>query len=238
MGTIKIVAFDADDTLWHNEPNFVTTRKEYAALLSRYHEIDWIEARLNETEIRNLRHFGYGVKSYILSMIETAIELTEGRVTGEEIGAIVRLGKAMLMHPVELLDDVEETVREMAHSYRLMIVTKGDLFDQESKIARSGLGDFFANIEVLAEKNTAVYAEILDRYELRPEEFVMVGNSTRSDILPVCELGAHAILVPYATEWSHEVVSEEVLERHEFLVANGITEVPGMVARLADGNAG
>ncbi len=232
MGNIKIVAFDADDTLWHNEPIFISTRQIYVDMLSRYHDQAWIESRLNDTEMKNLRHFGYGVKSFVLSMIETAIELTEGRIEAESISRIVGMGKEMIVHPTELLPGVEQTVSEMSRNYRLMIATKGDLFDQESKIARSGLGDHFTNVEVMSDKKTAVYSKLLDRYELLPEQFVMIGNSLKSDIIPICELGGHAILVPYDTTWEHENVSEDVAARFNYATADSIGEVPDLVAAI------
>jgi putative hydrolase of the HAD superfamily len=232
MAKLKIIAFDADDTLWHNEPLFISTRQSYVEMLSQYHEESSIESRLYETEMKNLRHFGYGVKSFTLSMIETAIELTEGRLEATSVGEIIKMGKEMIMHPTELLPDVESTITTMAEDYRLMIVTKGDLFDQEAKIARSGLGDLFTNVEVLSNKTVAAYANLLSRYELMPDEIVMVGNSLKSDILPLCELGCHAIFVPYATTWEHEHVEDMVANQYDYHTAQKIGEIPEIVSAI------
>src|SRR5262249_52762376 len=153
------------------------------------HEEAWIVDRLYETESRNILHFGYGVKGFTLSMIETAIELSDARVTAAEIQAIVEIGKEMMDSPVELLDGVEETIAALARDFDLMLITKGDLFHQESKIARSGLGDYFRRIEIVSEKDRDVYARIITRHKIVPQRFLMIGNSLRSDILPALELG-------------------------------------------------
>ncbi len=231
---IDLIAFDADDTLWHNEPLFIDTKARFAKLLSAYHSSEWIEERLDETEIRNLHHFGYGIKSFALSMIETAIELTEGRIKGNEIQQLVDFAKEMVSAPIRLLEDAEETVKKLAVDYPLMLVTKGDLFDQESKIARSGLGDLFAHVEVVSEKDRSTYEGILTRRGIAPSGFVMVGDSLRSDILPVVDLGGQAIHVPYESTWKHEEVSEEVASRYSFSRAAGIGEVPALLKKMGD----
>ena len=233
---IRHVAFDADDTLWHNERIFLDARERFIELLASYHDAQWIEERLDDTEMRNLHHYGYGIKSFALSMIETAVELTEGRITGAEIRRIVELSKEMVETPVELLEDVENTIAALHGSYRLMIVTKGDLFDQEAKIAKSGLGDYFERVEVVTTKDRATYATVVARHGIEPSEFVMVGNSLRSDILPVVEVGGHAIYVPYETTWAHEEVPERVVSQYRFLRAQTIREVPELILH-ADGKA-
>ena len=205
---IRVIAFDADDTLWHNEAYFRDAEASFRRMLAAYHDETWIQERLFATEMRNLRHFGYGIKSFVLSMIETAIELTEGQVTGSEIQAIVDLGKEMLAHPTEPLPQVRETLMALQGRYRLMIITKGDLLDQEAKLARSGLGDFFSAVEVVSDKNEATYRGIFDKHQITPGEFLMVGNSVKSDILPAVALGAHAVHVPYETTWIHEHVED------------------------------
>ncbi len=230
---IKIVAFDADDTLWHNETLFLATKEKFTNLLGAYHSPKWIEDRLYETEMRNLRHFGYGIKSFTLSMIETAIELTEGRIKGSEIREIVAFGREMVNTPVQLLPGVESTITTLANAHNLMVVTKGDLFDQETKIARSGLGDHFVHVEVVTEKDTAIYKSITAKLGIEPHEFVMVGNSLKSDILPVVEVGGHAVHVPYETEWQHEAVPQDVVREYKFLRADTISDVPAIVAKLA-----
>ncbi len=232
---IDLIAFDADDTLWHNEPLFIDTKARFTKLLSAYHSSEWIEERLYETEIRNLHNFGYGIKSFALSMIETAIELTEGRIKGHEIQQLVDFAKEMVNAPIRLLDGAEETVRHLAEEYPLMLVTKGDLFDQESKIARSGLGDLFSHIEVVSEKDRSTYEGILTRRGISPSGFVMVGDSLRSDILPVVDLGGHAIHVPYESTWRHEDVPDDVASRYSFPRAAGIREVPALLQEMAGG---
>ncbi len=212
----KAIAFDADDTLWHNERIFISAKEKYKSLLARYHTPDWIEQRLDETESRNIEHFGYGIKGFTLSMIETAIELTEGRVNGGEIGEIIGLARTMMTSPIEILDGVRETVASLTATHRLMVITKGDLFDQETKIARSGLGDYFHAVEIVSEKHPAVYRNILERHRIDPSEFLMVGNSLRSDILPVVEIGGSAIHIPYETEWFRDRVSEDELRNKQF----------------------
>lgn len=220
-----LIAFDADDTLWHNERLFLATEIRFRELLSPYHSAEWIEERLNATEAKNLQHFGYGVKGFVLSMIETAIELTEGRISGAEIQRILEWGRGMLHAPIELLDGVRESVVELARDRRLMLLTKGDLFDQENKLARSGLGPCFAAIEVVAEKTARTYRTILARHGVRPERFLMIGNSLRSDILPVLEVGGTAIHIPYATTWVHDRVTAEDVAGKDFVQLAGIREV-------------
>ena len=205
---IRTIAFDADDTLWQNETHYRHAEVWFQDLLAPYHAPEWIQERLLDTETRNLAHFGYGIKSFVLSMIETAVELTEGRVTGREIQAIVDLGREMLAHPVEPLPHVPETLAALEGRYRLLVITKGDLLDQESKLARSGLADAFAGLEVVSEKDEAAYRAILERRGVEPSEFLMVGNSLRSDILPVLALGGRAVHVPAATTWVHEHVED------------------------------
>lgn len=213
---IKTIAFDADDTLWHNERIFLSAKKKYQELLEGYHDHEWIEQRLDEAESRNILHFGYGIKGFTLSMIETACELTEGRISGNEIQEIIGFAREMLESPIEVLDGVRETITELAADYSLMVITKGDLFDQEAKLARSGLGDYFYRVEIVSKKLRATYDDILNRNGIDPGEFVMVGNSLRSDILPVLETGARAVYIPYETEWFHEMVSEEDLRGKDF----------------------
>ncbi len=230
---IDLIAFDADDTLWHNEPLFIDTKARFTTLLSAYHSAEWIEERLHETEIRNLHSFGYGIKSFALSMIETAIELTEGRVNGNEIQQLVDFAKEMVSAPIRLLEGAEETVRKLALDYPLMLVTKGDLFDQESKIARSGLGDLFSGVEIVSEKDRAMYEEIIKRRGINPSGFVMIGDSLRSDILPVVDLGGQAIHVPYESTWRHEEVPDDVASRYSYSRASGIREVPALLLGMA-----
>ena len=221
-----VVALDADDTLWHNESLFTATQTQFRELLARYQDPDVIDQRLYETETRNLRHFGYGVKGFTLSMIETAIDLTEGRVTGEEVRRIIDLGREMLGAPVELLDGVADTIAALAERYRLVLVTKGDLFDQESKLARSGLGDAFAAVEIVSEKDARTYAAVMARQRVAPARFVMVGNSVRSDVLRVLEAGGAAVYIPYHVTWAPERVDDAALAGKEFAQLASIRDLP------------
>lgn len=222
----QVIALDADDTLWHNDTLFTTTQTEFRALLTRHHDPEWIDQRLYQTERRNLSHYGYGVKSFTLSMIETAVELTQGRITGAEVQRIIDLGREMLQAPVELLAGVEEAVRVLSERHSLMLLTKGDLFDQETKLARSGLGEHFSAIEIVSEKNVRTYAAVMTRHGIRPTEFLMVGDSLRSDVLPVLEAGGAAIHIPYQTTWVHEQVAEEALRGKEFVRLPSLGELP------------
>lgn len=213
---IKVVAFDADDTLWVNEPIFEQTQEKLKHLLSKYVQPGELDARLYETERRNLSLFGYGVKGFTLSMIETAVQLSGGRICGKEIQQIIDMGKAMLKRPVDLLDGVKEAVEALSEHYELMVITKGDLFDQENKIARSGLADYFKRVEIVSEKDETTYREIFSRNGIRTEEVLMVGNSLKSDVLPVCKLGGRAIHIPFHTTWEHEKVDAHQANGHDY----------------------
>jgi putative hydrolase of the HAD superfamily len=218
---IDVIAFDADDTLWHNEHIYLNTHDKFKQLLRQYHNEEWIDQRLHETEIRNLQHFGYGIKGFTLSMIETAIELSEGRVSVNE----------MLQAPVELLDGAAETIAQLAESYELMLITKGDLFDQETKIARSGLGDYFSRIEVVSEKDIETYKRITAKHGIAPSRFLMVGNSLKSDILPVIAMGGQAVYIPYQTTWIHERVAEEELDTKQYMTIQHINLLPALLEK-------
>lgn len=198
-----IVAFDADDTLWHNEDQFDSTHRAFEDLLSAWAPADAVEARLYEVEMRNLARYGYGAKSFMLSMTETAIDVSDGAISGAEIGRIIELGHAILDRPIELLDGVHEVLDQLA-GHTLMLITKGDLYAQHARIAESGLADRFWRIEVVAEKDVDTYARLLELHQVPIDEFVMVGNSLRSDVLPVVELGGRGVHVPYHVTWAHE----------------------------------
>ena len=221
-----LIAFDGDDTLWHNERIFHATEVQFAQLLAEYHSAEWVGQRLLATETKNLGHFGYGIKGFILSMIETAIELTEGRISGNEIREVIEWGHSMLGEPVQLLDGVRETVQSLSANFRLMLLSKGDLFDQESKLARSGLGEYFGAVEIVSEKNASTYRTIMRRHAVEPERFLMVGNSLRSDVLPALEAGAMAVHIPYELTWEHERMDEEALRDKIFARLERITALP------------
>src|SRR3954471_4011664 len=224
---IELVAFDGDDTLWHNESIFSMTQERFRELMQPYVGEHDLDDRLFATEMRNLRLFGYGVKSFTLSMIETAIELSDARVTADEIAAIIHAGRAMLEHPVDLLEGAEAAIEAVSTTHPVMLITKGDLFDQESKLARSGLGDRFDAVEVVAEKDERAYRRILERRGVAPDSFVMVGNSARSDVQPTLALGAYAIHVPYPLTWAHEQVDESELKRHDrYRLIESLTQLP------------
>src|SRR5437660_10894700 len=229
---IRVVGFDGDDTLWHSETRFSVTQAEFRELLKRHVPDADVDARLSEMEMKNLSIYGYGVKSFTLSMLETAIELTEGRIPASDLEVILGWGKRMLMEPTELLDGVEETLRLLRGRYDLLLITKGDLFDQESKLARSGLGDLFLGVEILSEKNTDSYRGVFTRRAIKPEDFVMVGNSLRSDVVPVVSLGAHAVHIPYEVTWHHEHVPDDELPKEGWVRITSIRELPAAIAAL------
>jgi len=229
---ITVVGLDGDDTLWHNETRFQLTQAELNELLQRHVPDADVGKHLADVEMKNLGIYGYGVKAFTLSMIETAIELTQGKIPAADIEVILRWGQRMLMEPTELLPGVEEALRELSLRYDLLLITKGDLFDQESKLARSGLAGLFMGVEILSEKNVNSYRGVLTRRGIRPEEFVMVGNSLRSDVLPVLELGARAVHIPYEVTWHHEEVPEASLPRSGWVRAGSIAELGGALAEL------
>lgn len=231
-GRFDVIALDGDDTLWHNETIFSHTEGWFRDLLRSHASPERIDASLLTRERANLRVFGYGIKGFVLSMIETAIELTGGTIRAPEIQAIIDRGRAMLAHPVELLPGVEDTVEHLAGRYRLLLITKGDLLDQESKIARSGLAEKFCQVEIVSEKDTETYRRILATAEVDPRRFVMVGNSVRSDVLPVLELGGTAVHVPYALVWAHEQVEGNAPGYEGAYEVASIAEVPDLLSRL------
>lgn len=225
---ITHVGLDADDTLWHSENRFHQAHLEYHQLLAGHVDLSSgdLEARMLATEQRNLKLFGYGAKGFTLSLIETAIEVTGGSIPAREIEKIIAFGKDLLDHPVELLPGVPETIDRLREAgLGLILITKGDLWHQESKVASSGLADRFDGIEIVAEKDPRTYGTIMRRHGVDPEHFCMVGNSVRSDVLPVLELGSHALHVPYEFLWAHEAV-EGADEDARFRTLGSITEVP------------
>ena len=197
------VAFDADDTLWHNEDLFQDVQREYEELLSPWADAAGVADQLHEVQMSNLPRFGYGVKSFTLSMIEAAVKISGGQIDADRITHIIGYGKRLLDRPVELIDGVEEVLDALG-DHRLMVITKGDVHDQLAKVAASGLAERFWRVEVVADKHAGVYGELLERHGIDPARFVMVGNSLRSDILPVLELGGIAVHVPYHVTWRHE----------------------------------
>ncbi len=229
---VRVVGFDGDDTLWHSETRFHVTQGQFRELLQRYVRDADIDALLAATEMKNLSLYGYGVKSFTLSMLETAIELTGRRISTDDLAVILGWGKGMLMEPTELLDGVEETLRTLSHDHDLLLITKGDLFDQESKLARSGLGDLFLGVEILSEKNVDSYRGVFKRRGIKPEDFLMVGNSLRSDIVPVVELGGRAVHVPYQVTWQHEHVPDDQLPKQGWRRISSIAELTAVLDEI------
>jgi len=235
MLAITTIGFDADDTLWHNESIFEEAHRRYCKLLARWHDVDTVERTLFATEMRNLERFGYGIKSHALSSIETAISLTEGAIRAEEIRAIIDLAKGMLDHPVELLDGAAEVLPALAERHRLVLITKGDLRDQERKVRQSGLAGHFNEIEIISEKDTSIYRRLLARHGIAPEEFVMVGNSLKSDILPVLDLGGCGVHVPYRITWQAERAEPppDGAAAGRFFTIPNLYALPELIAKIA-----
>lgn len=227
-----VIAFDADDTLWHNEHLYIMKREQFIDLLRPYADPDLIGITLDQTEIANLHYYGYGIKSFALSMVETAVSLTDGRVSGEAIQAILRFSKEMRDHPVQLFEGVEAVLNELGQIYTLMLITKGDLFEQESKIARSGITDRFKYIEVVSEKEAETYDALLHKFGIAPSRFLMVGNSVKSDVLPVVQIGGTAVHIPYATTWAHEQVTFSPESQLSYDVLDHIGLLPAYLKRL------
>jgi len=228
---IDVVALDGDDTLWHSENQFVMTQDRFKALLAGQADPDELDAKLMARERENLQVFGYGVKGFTLSMIETAIEVTDGRIDTSVIQDIIIGAKEMLKHPVELLDGVAETVAALVKDYRVMIITKGDLFHQESKVARSGLAEDMWQVEIVAEKDEPTYQRIFDRYGIDPASFAMVGNSVKSDILPVLALGGRAVHIEYELTWEMELADAD--KSHEgYAELDTIRDLPALIASM------
>ena len=229
--SITTVGLDADDTLWHNETIFRLTHDRFCDLLSDVADKATLETRLAEVEKRNLRLYGYGVKGFTLSMIETALEVTDGAVDTRVIREILAVGREMLTEPVEPLPGVDDTLAALSQRYRLLLITKGDLLHQEQKLAASGLGDLFAAVEIVSEKDASTYARVFARYGTGAEEAVMCGNSMRSDILPAIEAGAYAAHVPYPLTWAHEIA--DAPEGHpRFVELASIRDLPDWIANL------
>ena len=227
------LGFDADDTLWHNEVIFEKVHERYRALLARYHDAATVDRTLFATEMRNLELYGYGVKGFTLSAIETAIQLTAGKISADEIQQLISLGRDMLAHPVDILDGVTETLTALSGQHRLLVITKGDLRDQERKLARSGLAAHFQHVEILSEKNEGSYAALFRRHAIDPTRFLMVGNSLKSDILPVLALGGAGAHVPYHLTWAAEHVETPPQASNRFFQLKTVRELPSVISTLS-----
>ena len=198
-----VIGFDADDTLWHKESIFTITQEKFCEILHS-HNTELVNQTLSSTQIKNLKLFGYGIKGFILSMIETSVELTNGKIKGNDIQKIIDFGREMLANPIELLPHVQEVIEDLSRKYRLLLITKGDLIDQETKIARSGLAEYFTGVEIVSDKNSETYKKILSRHKITVSRFIMIGNSMRSDIVPIVQIGGQAVHIPYYSTWDHE----------------------------------
>ncbi|POF28782.1 HAD family hydrolase [Roseibium marinum] len=232
MAAITTLGFDADDTLWHNERVFRLTEDRFASLLAGYSESSHLREHLLAAERRNVLHYGFGVKGFTLSMIETAIEVTERQVPVDVIAEILEAGRDMLQHPVEPLPRVEDTLKALKGIYRLVLITKGDLFDQERKITASGLDVYFDGIEIVSDKNAETYRTLFSRHGSGPTEAMMVGNSLKSDILPALDAGAYGVHVPYEITWGLEE-ADEPQGKDRFHRVDHIGKVPQLLARLS-----
>ncbi|PVM91839.1 HAD family hydrolase [Caulobacter endophyticus] len=232
MSLITTVGVDADDTLWHCESLFRLTHQRFVQLLADFGDEDRINSQLAAAEKRNLRVYGYGAKGFTLSMIETALDLTDGAVSTRVIREILAVGREMLTEPVEPLPGVEKALAELSRRYRLILITKGDLLHQEQKLAASGLGDLFAAVEIVSEKDAGTYRRVFERYGTGAEQGLMAGNSMRSDILPALEAGAWGALIPYPLVWAHEA-AEAPVGHDRYVELASIAELPAFVDHVS-----
>ena len=231
MSKLDLIAFDADDTLWHNERHFKFTQNMFVELLGDYAEPDHIHARLQAAERKNLKFYGFGIKGFTLSMIETAIEVTDGKVNTKTIAKLLEQGREMLQHPVELLPDVHETIKKLHGDYKLLLITKGDLFDQERKVAASGLGDFFHGVEIVSNKTPEIYAKTFKNYGSTVKSGLMAGNSLKSDVIPMLKAGGYGVHVPHELTWEYEK-EEQPNNNARFFEVKSFTEIVELVQRL------
>ncbi len=221
---VKVIGFDADDTLWVNETYFRRAEERFAELLEGYETKNKIDQELFKMEMKNLELYGYGIKGFMLSMIESALELSDNDISQATLLELLNLGKEMIAHPVELLEGVEEVLESLQGRYRLIVLTKGDLLDQERKLSKSNLSTYFHHVEVLSDKKERNYKDLLDHLEISTNEFLMIGNSLKSDVLPLVNIGAKAVHVPFHTTWKHEEI-EEPKEKKGYLTVQKLVDV-------------
>lgn len=224
MKNIKVIAFDADDTLFINETYFAETEEKFCSLMSDYLSNQGISKELFKIQIDNLKVYGYGIKGFILSMIEAAMKISNNTISVEAIERIIQYGKELTEKPIILLDGVEETLEALHGKYKLVVATKGDLLDQRRKLHNSGLGKYFHHIEVMSDKQEIDYTDLIKRLEIQPSEFFMIGNSLKSDVLPVLAIGGHAVHIPFHTTWEHERIDHQVVHKN-FSTFEKISEV-------------
>lgn len=237
MERIKVIAFDADDTLWVNEPYYQDIEKIFCKLLDNYLPADKISEELLKTEIDNLEKYGYGAKGFLLSMIETAIRISDKKVSSETIDKIITLGKSLLEKPIELLDDIEFILNILKNKYRIIVATKGDHLDQQRKLNSSGLLHHFHHVEIMNDKKETEYQKLINHLGIKTEEFLMIGNSLKSDILPVIAIGGQAIYVPYHTTWQHETANTDNTLRQYHEISK-MTELLNILQISISENAG
>jgi len=228
---LTTLCFDADDTLWHNERFFQMTQAHFATLLADYMESDDLADRLLAAEKRNLGRYGFGIKGFVLSMIETALDVTDRQVPGHVIAEIIAAGHDMLAHPIDLLPGVADTLAKLAPKYRLIVITKGDLLDQERKIAQSGLGEVFDGVEIVSDKTRDAYIDIFARHETSPATTLMAGNSMKSDVLPAIEAGAWGVYIPHGVNWKIEA-ADPPDDQEKYREAREFTELPKIIAAI------
>ena len=231
---LQLIGFDGDDTLWHSEGYYRAASEAFAAIMGRYVDLgdQHVHDSMLATEQRNLKLFGYGAKGMALSMVETAIAVSDGRIGAADIHALIELGKTVLQHPVELLPAIRAAVEAVAQQYEVVLITKGDLFHQEKKVAQSGLADLFRRIEIVSEKDAAAYRRVLGEFDLQPAQFAMVGNSLRSDIEPVLRLGGWGVHMPYHVTWAHELENGLAADEPRMLTVDAPAAIPAAVERL------
>jgi putative hydrolase of the HAD superfamily len=222
---IKVIGFDADDTLWVNETYFRNAELEFAKLMAPYETANKIDQELFKKEMENLPLYGYGIKGFVLSMVEMAMEISNHTVSNQTITKILNIGKDMLNAPVDLLDGVEAVLGQLSKDYKLIVLTKGDLLDQERKLEKSNLTSYFHHIEVMSDKQDINYSKLLDHLDIKPSAFLMIGNSLKSDILPLINIGAEAIHIPFHTTWMHEQVGVEETKNKAYKTITSLSEL-------------
>lgn len=232
---VRVVAFDADDTLWHSQRGFDRVEREFRRLLAPYAARDELHRKLYETEMANLGAFGYGVKAFTLSLVETALAVSGGAVPATVIECLLDEGKRLLQEPVELLDGAAEAVEGVAAGHRLLLITKGDLLHQERKLAESGLSGLFDRVDIVSEKDATTYDRVITEEDVEPVDFLMVGNSLRSDVLPVLEVGGWAVHVPYPSTWAHEEPPHDHGAHARAFAIDSLAELPRVVDKIAGG---
>ena len=229
---IELIGFDADDTLWRNESLYSATKARFARLLAQDYNIPDALERLDAKELDNLQYFGYGIKSFTLSMIETAVSLTDQQVKAGDVQKIVDFAREMLRAQVRLVPGAEETLARLSAAHRLALITKGDLFEQSMKVERSGLARYFSSVEVVSDKTQASYRAVLARYNVDPRDFIMVGNSLRSDIYPVLALGGQAVFIPDPQTWAHETQVDAAAGQAKYFELSRLADLPELLDRL------